>query len=50
MKNDQSNEEAKTRFDKIIGILSDLGTAKQHMASRDYMPAIDILSRLLEVI
>ena len=47
--NDQSNSEAKSRLDKIFGLLNDLGNAKQHMANRDYMPAIEIFNQILEV-
>lgn len=48
LKQDQTNSEAKTKLDKIFSILNDLGIVKQHMASRNYMPAIDTLTQLLE--
>ena len=48
IKHDQSNTEAKTKLDKIFTILNDLGIGKNHMVNRDYMPAIDIFSQLLE--
>lgn len=38
-----------SRLDKIYGILSDLGLAKQYMANMDYMNAVDLLSRALDV-
>lgn len=50
LKYDQRNEEALTRVDKVYAILSDLGTAKQLMDSRDYMNAVELYTRVLEVI
>ncbi len=50
VKIDQSNTEAVSKLDKIYSILSDLGTAKNHMANRDYQPAINIFTNILEVI
>lgn len=49
LKIDQSNEEAKSRLDRIYDILSNLGSAKQYMANRDYHNAIELFSRVLEV-
>jgi hypothetical protein len=36
-------------MDKIYSLLNDLGEAKRFMANRDYMPAIDLLTNVLEV-
>jgi len=48
LKYDQRNEEALTRVDKVYALLSDLGTAKQLMDSRDYMNAVELYTRVLE--
>ena len=48
IKVDQSNSEATSRLDKIFSLLNDLGTAKRHMSNRDYLPAIDLLTNILE--
>ena len=48
LKQDQKNAEARTKLDKIFSILNDLGVGKSHMASRDYMPAVEIFTQLLE--
>lgn len=49
VKSDQSNSEALGKLDKIYTVLEELGRAKEHMAGRDYAPAVDILSSVLEV-
>lgn len=49
LKLDQSNDEAKSRLDRIYDILTDLGSAKQFMANRDYHNAVEVFSRVLEV-
>ena len=48
IKVEQSNSEAREKLDRIYTILNDLGAAKNYMTYRDYMPAIDIFTRLLE--
>ena len=50
IKNDQGNTEATGKLDKIYSILNDLGQAKRYMANRDFMPAVDLLTNILEVL
>ena len=48
LRGDQSNAEAKTKLDKIFSMLNDLGVAKSHIAARNYVSAIELLTQLLD--
>ena len=50
LKTDSSNAEASTRIDRLYSIVNDLGRVHSYIDGHDYMPAIELLTQILEVI
>lgn len=50
LNNEKGNEEARTRLDKVYDVVNDLGSAKQYMESQDYSNAVNLFSKVLEVV
>ena len=49
LKTESTNIEARTRIDRLYNIVDDLGRVDSYIAGHDFMPAIELLTQILEV-
>ena len=49
LKTESTNVEARTRIDRLYNIVDDLGRVDSYIAAHDFLPAIELLTQILEV-